>query len=174
MDRILHISLPDAREVLERGLRWAVGEAAVWRPEYDAVADWLSDNKGKGLLCFGGNGLGKTVICRDVMGNIFRHYLKKNYLVFTAYEMRGNIGSMKTTCPIYIDDVGVEPVFNDYGVHYEPFTEIIYNAEWYGTLLVLTTNLQPGEIRERYGEKTFDRLRSLVRPVAFTGETMRR
>lgn len=174
MNKIMQINLPDAKEVLRRGLKWAVGEDAVWKPEYDEIADWLTDNKRKGLLCCGGSGLGKTLICNDIMQNIFIYYLRKNYIVYSSYDMKDNIEQMKSGCPFMIDDIGAEPTTNNYGVRQESFTEIVYNAELRGTLMVLTTNLLPQQLIARYGQRTFDRLSLLVRPVVFKGESMRK
>lgn len=173
-NEILKIQLPDAKEILRRGLKWAIGEKAIWRPEYDKVADWLSDNKHKGLLCFGSDGLGKTLICDDIMENIFRYYLRKNYIKLTAFQMKDHIEDINDSCSVFIDDVGIEPTVVNYGERYEPFVEIIYNAERNGQLLVLTTNLNPKQLTERYGERTFNRLSAIVRPIVFTGGNLRK
>ena len=48
---IANINLENAKDVLKRGLKFFVGEDAQWVQEYDDIADWLTDNKHKGLLC---------------------------------------------------------------------------------------------------------------------------
>lgn len=171
---ILHINLPDAKNVLKRGLDWAVGGKAIWKPEYEDVADWLTDNKGKGLLCFGGSGLGKTLICDKVLEVIFKYYLHKNYVKYTPFSMGASIEDIKGQCPTFIDDIGLEPTLVEYGTRKEPFVEIVYNAEKEGQLLILTTNLDESRLRERYGERTIDRLKAITRPVVFSGESMRK
>lgn len=61
----LHIRLPNAKEVLDAGLRHFLGRNYMWQPEYDKVADWLTDNKGLGLFCMGNCGRGKTtIVCK--------------------------------------------------------------------------------------------------------------
>ena len=47
---IANINLENARDVLKRGLKFFVGEDAQWVQEYDDIADWLTDNKHKGLF----------------------------------------------------------------------------------------------------------------------------
>ena len=42
-----------------------------------------------------------------------------------------------------------------------------------GKLLILTTNLSIDELREKYGERTVDRLRAITKTVLFTGESLR-
>ena len=46
-------------------------------------------------------------------------------------------------------------------------------SEKRGHLLLCSTNLTLDELRQRYGERTIDRLRAIVRPVAFSGASLR-
>lgn len=170
----MQIKLSNAKEILRRGLDWAVKGQAIWKPEYDEIANWLEDNKGKGLLCVGGAGLGKTLICDKVLEVIFKRYLGLNYVKFTPFDMSANIEEIKGKCPTFIDDVGLEPTSVEYGNRKEPFVEIIYNAEKEGQLLVLTTNLDLGKLKERYGERTIDRMKAIMKAVVFKGESMRK
>jgi hypothetical protein len=62
----------------------------------------------------------------------------------------------------------------EYGVKSEPFVEVVYNAEVNGQILVLTANMTGEMMSKRYGERTMDRLSSIVRLVVFHGESMRR
>ena len=55
----LQIHLSNAKEVLNAGLQHFLGGDYKWQPEYDKVADWLTDNKGLGLFCMGNCGRGK-------------------------------------------------------------------------------------------------------------------
>ena len=52
-----------AYDMITTGLQARFGDNAVWLPEYQQIVDWLSDNKGDGLLVIGDSGLGKSVIC---------------------------------------------------------------------------------------------------------------
>ncbi len=82
------ISIMDARKRMEDGLRYFLGEGKYkWLPAYDRIADWLSDNKGRGLLCIGTSGLGKTLICQRILPVI----LGSNVPSFTAQEMNTRI-----------------------------------------------------------------------------------
>ena len=81
------INIPNAREVLEQGIRYYMGDAAKWLPAYDEVAEWMTDNNGKGLLCRGGCGLGKTLICAQLLPLILNHYCRKIVPVYRASEM---------------------------------------------------------------------------------------
>ena len=72
-DRV-NIAIPDARHMIKRGLETFIKGEIVWLPEYEEVARWLADNQGKGLLCIGNCGRGKTVITRDVLPLLFKNY----------------------------------------------------------------------------------------------------
>lgn len=173
--KIANINLENAKDVLKRGLNFFVGEDAQWVQEYDDIADWLTDNKHKGLLCYGKCGRGKSLICEKIMPNIFRYYLRKNLIKLDGYEINDKRQLLRECdCAILIDDFGVEDVGKIYGEMHNVFEEVISLAEKRQQLLLLTTNLTLDEICEKYGERTLDRLRYLTRPVLFTGESFRK
>lgn len=174
------ISLKDAKQVMERGLRYYVGDSYKWLPCYEGVVNWLNDNERKGLLVFGGNGLGKSLICRKIIPVIFYYHLKKEYFVADAIDLGDyfknaidNYRIIRSDCPLFIDDFGVESIINEYGEKHDLFSEIVDRSEKNGRLLILTTNLTPEEIGERYGLRTLDRLRAITKAVKFEGKSMR-
>ena len=170
-DRRTYFALPNAREVLWYSLCEVLGEAA-WLPEYDEVALWLADNKGKGLLCMGDCGRGKTVITQKVLPMLFDR-MGKVLHCHTAIDMLteyGNIAKFKHIC---IDDMGTEPNAKDYGVVHDYMSELVDLAEREEKLLVISTNLNKDEIIQRYGIRTYDRLRSITHRVVFTGDSLR-
>lgn len=177
---IEQITLPDAKAVLERGLKYFVGEHYQWLPEYDEVCRWLADNKRRGLMLFGSNGRGKTQICHNIMPVLFKHYFHRDYLCVEAKNLsqynRSEIDKCTlwyATTPIIIDDVGVESIANDYGEKRDLFSEIVDQCEKKKRLLILTTNLTPDEICERYGLRTLDRLKVIVKAIKFKGDSLR-
>lgn len=177
---IEQITLPDAKAVLERGLKYFVGEQYKWLESYDKVCDWLTDNKRHGLMLHGDPSLGKTLICANIFPVIFKYYLKKEYLYIDARNLsafnRSEIDRCNlwySTTPIIIDDVGVESIANDYGEKRDLFSEIVDQCEKNKRLLIFTTNLKPKIICERYGLRTLERLKSIVRAIKFDGESLR-
>ena len=173
--KILSIKLDDAKGLLMRGLKFFVGDDIQWAQEYDEIAEWLTDNKNKGLLCYGQCGRGKSLICEKIMPNIFRYYLHKNLIKFDGYEINEKRQVLRECdCALLIDDFGVEDVGKIYGETHNVFEEIISLAEKREQLLLLTTNLTLDEICEKYGERTLDRLRYLTKPVLFTGDSFRK
>ncbi len=69
--------------------------------------------------------------------------------------------------------MGVEPLVNDYSEKCEDFNRVINAAERYLRPLFISTKLTREQLLLRYGERTFDRLMRLCRPVKFEGESLR-
>lgn len=174
------VFLHDASNVLKRGLRYFLGDGYKWLPEYEEIAEWLSNNKGKGLLFYGSNGRGKTVLCSKVLPIIFQHYLNIEFSQFDAIDLGesyrsslGNTELMWSRNPLFVDDIGTESIINDYGEKHDIVSELIDKAEKNNRLLVLTTNLTPDEISDRYGLRTLDRLKAIVKSVKSIGNSLR-
>mgnify|MGYP002869193919 CR=1 FL=1 len=177
---IIHIQLKDAKNVLLRGLKYYIGDNAQWLDKYDEVADWLADNKCRGLLFSGDNGLGKTVICAKIIPAIFKYYLKAEYFSVNAVKLgecyRNDLDhyNLVYSCdPIIIDDVGVESIVSDYGEKHDLFSEVVDDAEKKGRLMIITTNLSTDELSERYGRRTVDRLKAITRAIRIDGDSLR-
>lgn len=172
-------TIPDARERIEKGLQHFLGDDARWLPAYDRVAEWLSDNKGRGLLCVGSSGLGKTLVCEHILPVILGRQIR----TVTAREMNSQIDELLRERCVIIDDLGKEAVeVKNYGNVRRPFFELCDAAERNGILLIITTNLStttvndaryPASIEARYGKEVLSRLRATTRVVIFEGEDMR-
>ena len=204
MKQIPHIILNDcdARQRIAAGIKYHMKDKAQWLPAYDQVAQWFADNRGRGLICTGTCGLGKSLICRDILPQLFKiHYGNKleTYTV-SATDMPPRIDKLLDFCAyshiIVIDDLGTEPVeaWIDYRKR-NPFCELVDKAERTGTMLIITTNLfttiprlktdcaygKAGDlvpslhpsIEERYGIRTLDRLRAITSVVLFQGKSLR-
>lgn len=178
--QIPQFSIPDASERLEKGLRHYLGDSARWLPDYDQVADWLTDNKGRGLLCIGTPGLGKTLICEKILPVILGRKIK----TVNARDMGAQIDDLLKERCVIIDDLGKEPPeYKHYGNVRKPFSEICDAAERNGMLLIITTNLSPQPVKnplypdsveQRYGRDVLDRLHTVVKAVLFKGDSLRR
>ena len=157
-------------------------------PEYDEVIDWMHDTRGVGLLLIGDCGRGKSIITTGLVPVLLGMKEISAYAVHAdelnkLYPFAASTMGMdpKTSCLDYlarcpypiIDELGVEPMINDYGERYEGFNRIISAAERYSRPLFLSTNLTKGDLLNRYGERTFDRLRHLCRVVEFRGDSLR-
>lgn len=178
IDRV-QISIPNAEKRLRGGLQYVVnmksGCNAEWNEHnYRPIVDWMTDNKGKGLLMFGGCGLGKSVIGMYILPLLIKDVHKKVVNIFSAQELNKKIDEILKLHIIYVDDIGTEDNLNSYGNKRMPFAELCDAAEKKGKLLILTTNLSIDELTERYGDRVVDRLIATTKAVPFTGDSLRK
>ena len=187
-------TLQDADMLLMRGLAYAIGPTAQWLPEYDAVADWLGDNRGKGLMCIGDCGRGKTVITRDILPLVFKNYIQVYdekagywfhpvYGYFLAKELKSRWNEIVTGKIICIDDVGTEPIAKVYGETHNYFSELVDLCNDRDKLLICSTNLTQAQLfggeedgtvyPARCDQRTFSRLVGNTVRVYFEGEDLR-
>lgn len=178
IDRV-QINIPNAEKRLRGGLQYVVnmksGYNAEWNEHnYRPIVDWMTDNKGKGLLMFGGCGLGKSVIGMYILPLLIKDVHKKVVNIFSAQELNKKIDEILKLHIIYIDDIGTEDNLNSYGNKRMPFAELCDAAEKKGKLLILTTNLSIDELTQRYGDRVVDRLIATTKAVPFTGDSLRK
>ena len=173
-DNRIHIALPHAEHILQRGLVHFLGKDAQWLPEYHQIVEWLTDNKKKGLLCYGNCGRGKTLITQHIIPIVLAYYYRLVVNTHTALELNENYKDIVWKKIISIDDVGTEPEANDYGVRHRYFAELVDECERKEKLLIVSTNLTGDELLERYGERTIDRLFALTNQVLFKGNSLRK
>lgn len=173
-DNAVKVNVPGSKDVLMRGLNWVTRGNATWLPEYNEVAEWLTDNKGRGLLMFGDCGRGKSLIGKYILPLIFKHWLKKIMNVYTAQALNSNIDEALGRHIIYVDDIGTEEVSVQYGNRRMAFAELVDAAESKGKLLVISTNLSLDNLGAKYGERTMDRLRAITRQILFEGDSLRK
>lgn len=178
IDRV-QINIPNAEKRLRGGLQYVVnmksGCDAEWNERnYRPIVDWMTDNKGKGLLMFGGCGLGKSVIGMYILPLLIKDVHKKVVNIFSSQELNQKIDEILKLHIIYIDDIGTEDNLNSYGNKRMPFAELCDAAEKKGKLLILTTNLSIDELTKRYGDRVVDRLIATTKAVPFTGDSLRK
>lgn len=170
----VNISIPDAKNVLLAGIKYFTGENAKWLPEYSEMVECMTNNNGRGLLCFGNCGRGKTLICGKIIPLLLNHYCGKVVNCYDAQQLNADLDTVKQKHIIYIDDIGTECLSVRYGEKRLAFAELTDEAEKKGKLLILTTNLTIEELREKYGERTIDRLRAITKTVLFSGVSLRK
>jgi len=137
---------------------------------YDEIIDWLVDTRGRGLMLMGECGLGKSTILNYVIPAIFRTKTNKVLRSIPAKEL-GAVD--RNVVPfIIIDDLGTESIKNDYGTKIDAVADAISYAEDSSKTLLITTNLSPNSLKERYDERTLDRLRK-CKVVIIKGKSFR-
>jgi len=187
-------TLQNADVLLMRGLAYAIGPTAQWLPEYEQVASWLADNRGKGLMCIGDCGRGKTIITRDILPLVFKNYIQVHdaqtdywfhpvYSYFQAKELKSRWDEIVRGKVICIDDVGTEPIAKVYGETHNYFSELVDLCNDRDKLLICSTNLTQAQLfggeedgivyPARCDQRTFSRLVGNTVRVYFEGEDLR-
>lgn len=175
-DRI-YMKVPDARNILYRALEYFLakdGTKAQWLPEYDRVAEWLTDNQGKGLFLYGNCGRGKSLLCRQVIPAILLHACRKVVKIYDMQEMNHKLDEVLTKGIISLDDIGSEEMMIKYGERRLAFAEIMDAAEKSGKIVIVSTNLTSDQIRSQYGDRVLDRIKAITTRVLFKGDSLRK
>lgn len=175
---LVHVKINNARNVLGHYLFAYLRQLGVskpeWVPEYNEVAEWLTDNKGRGLLLHGTCGRGKSVLTRYVLPAILNQFCGKVVDVYDIQRMNEELDKAILSKLIAIDDIGTEEIRVKYGERRMAFAEIIDMAEKKGNLVIISTNLSGKEIKERYGDRVFDRVMAVTTRVPFSGTSFRK
>lgn len=136
---------------------------------YSKIENWcnsLDTTVYKTILISGTTGVGKTYLVDCVCNNL----IQKNYIVnyYTAFSLSdlflkyrtnfsnsNNLDEVLNCDVLIIDDLGSEPNFkNNEEYFYLLFNERLVKNKF----TIITTNLLPSQILDRYGERTFSRL----------------
>ncbi len=153
------------------------------------VAETLAGDSHKfGLLLAGTCGNGKTTTMRAVQSVVMllnnTYYNRIGQLIgnrlMEAKEMtqlsdkNGQLNIYQTTPLLFIDDLGREPTeVMRYGNVTSPITELLEYRYNQRLTTIVTTNLEPSEIREKYGDRIADRFNEMFVVVRYTGNSYR-
>lgn len=144
------------------------------------VAEWLTDSNGKfGLLICGNVGNGKTTMLNAIKSAI--RYMDEGFRAETANYVSCvakdpiEFGSLRAVPHLGIDDIGTEPLeVVDYGNVIYPMVELINYRYSRQLFTIMTTNLTPKQIREKYGDRIADRFNEMMHKIIFTNDTYRK
>lgn len=187
----------DEAEAYIRGAFEAQVELRGGTVEYDEmttknlrlIAETLTGDGHKfGLLLAGTCGNGKTTTMRAVQSVI--QLLNNTYYnrrgegignrLLEAKEITGlsdkdgQLTVYKTVPVLFLDDLGREPTeVLKYGNVTSPITELLEYRYNQRLTTIVTTNLEPSEIREKYGDRIADRFNEMFALVRYTGTSYR-
>jgi len=170
------IRIPNAKIVLQKKLTIFLsyeGKNMKWLPQYDLIAEWLENNKGRGLLLYGGCGLGKTFITRYVIPAILLEFSNKVVHSYDMNEFNKDADLVLSKRYIALDDIGTEDMSIKFGEKRYIVPELIDASEKYGKLLLMTSNLGGEDLIKKYGNRTFDRILAITKRIEFTGKSFR-
>lgn len=139
-----------------------------------------------GLLVSGNTGVGKTFLVNQVLKvlkfrgeNILRIDLgNENHLAYFRGDFQDFYGIDPFSMTVFLDDIGAEkPVYDNY-VLTERVIQFIWTfhscAAVTGGRLIGTTNLHGDLFDQRYGARTYSRLKEIFIPLKLTGEDKRK
>lgn len=149
----------------------------------NAIVSYLAKSrlnlKPKGLCFFGGVGTGKTTALKIIRGLGFAKFFYatdlERHLEYNEMTLQD---AFKREQKIIVDDIGVEPSSNDYGVKYEIVERLInlrhrqYIEKGFTTFL--SSNLPHTALISRYGERTFSRISEMCDIVICNGNDLRK
>ena len=73
-----------------------------------------------------------------------------------------------------IDDLGAEPLeVMVYGMIHTPIVDLISERYANQRLTIITTNLEVGDLKEKYGSRIYDRLQEMLTPIVFENDSYR-
>jgi Cdc6-like AAA superfamily ATPase len=166
---------------------------------YAMATEHPSVNIFKALCFYGATGTGKTLHMRGLSKFLELPQVERNEIefgveffhggvlkpfTFKIYHMRrifqdyadGGFEKIKNVMiepVICIDDVGTEDVANNYGNKVDLFAHIVETRYDKDNVTHLTTNLNTQQLRERYGERVYSRLRETTQFINFGTEDRR-
>lgn len=187
----------DEAEAYIRGAFEAQVELRGGTVEYDEmttknlrlVAETLAGDSHKfGLLLAGTCGNGKTTTMRAVQsvvqllnntyyrcGERIGNYLAEAKEIAGIPDKTGVLKIYQATPLLFLDDLGREPTeVLKYGNVTSPITELLEYRYNQRLTTIVTTNLEPSEIRQKYGDRIADRFNEMFAVVSYTGASYRR
>lgn len=160
-----------------------------------AAARWLINaDAPPGLMLCGLYGNGKTTLARAISWLIgylsereYGYSRRMRMQLYTAREIcnmcaesglsvahSNDYARLFNEPMVIIDDLGEEPIeVMVYGMIHTPLIDIIskrYNKQ---LMTIITTNLNVDELKEKYGERIYDRFREMVTSIVFENDSYR-
>lgn len=123
-----------------------------------------------GLLLLGGVGVGKTFFFKARMIPVLS---MQRICERTLSEVRAALENHMND-EILIDDIGVEPEFNNYGVKINILEVIVEERLASNARTHFTTNLSVEALSNRYGVRVFDRIKELAKLITMSGDSKRK
>lgn len=145
-----------------------------------------SEHRKFGLMLSGQCGNGKSTMAKAVSNTIRILSLAKRYdnpnlnvLTISAKEIarmsKEETKRISNRILLSIDDFGNEPAeIQAYGNIWNPLVDLLEYRYDYQLFTIITTNLTPPQISEKYGMRITDRFREMLNIIVFKGKSFRK
>lgn len=169
------------REIVERSREAWIQDEKI-SEAIDKASRWLQDQQAPCFLILSGPpGTGKTTLLHAIHSALKEREARSIPDFFTALQIarfaESETSKYYAICEdlsfVAIDDIGTESArLNMYGTERAPIKNLLEERYTRRLRTIITTNLGPREIRERYGDRIADRFKEAA-IVPFTGESYR-
>jgi len=170
----LNLHVPNSAQALKSVIEYFIAKECVWLPEYSQVAEWLSNNEGRGLCLYGTNGTGKTVLVQKAIPLLIFRNCQKVVKCYNYFDLNKHTDIISNLRLISIDDVGMENEAVDFGNKRWVFPEIMDNAEKRKNIVIMSSNLNGQSFCDKYGVRTFERIVATTKRIEFNHKSLRK
>ncbi len=132
--------------------------------------------EGYGVLISGNVGTGKTFLFQTLYAPVPRRMWSTQEICerFTPADV-GAWMSQFDNLAFILDDLGAEPVYNNFGSRVEMMSLVIEHRSRLRNAVQthITTNLTAAQVKERYGDRVLDRINGMCTFIKFKGHSLR-
>ncbi len=145
----------------------AIPTAQHLTPVYEKMQQWCNANSAKNLIYLAGpTGVGKTHLMRCMANELIKNgkvvnivtslSLSIDFKTFSKNLDEEILKKYLTPDVLFIDDLGTEPIFKNVTIEY--LYLVINERKMKNKKTVITSNLDLGDVMDRYDERIFSRI----------------
>lgn len=150
-------------------------EDFVMLDEYKQIADFFQNGtNGRSLALIGGCGTGKTFFTTKILPVLLKMELNKQCTIIKATELADNLHKYMRQNYLVVDDVGTEEDINNFGNKKHQFAEWVNSVEYRDCFTAISTNLNGEQIKYKYDQRTYDRIKGNFKVIIFKNQSFRK
>lgn len=150
-------------------------ENFVMLDEYKHIADFFQNGtNGRSLALIGGCGTGKTFFTTKILPVLLKMELNKQCTIIKATELADNLHKYMRQNYLVVDDVGTEEDVNNFGNRKHQFAEWVNSVEYRDCFTAISTNLNGEQIKQKYDQRTYDRIKGNFKVILFKNQSFRK
>lgn len=150
-------------------------EDFVMLDEYKQIAEFFQNGtNGRSLALIGGCGTGKTFFTTKILPVLLKMELNKQCTIIKATELADNLHKYMRQNYLIVDDVGTEEDINNFGNKKHQFAEWVNSIEYRDCFTAISTNLNGEQIKQKYDQRTYDRIKGNFKVILFKNQSFRK